>query len=77
MSIKSKIQEIEMKSQPVFCNGMLLPRKFSEVVNGKKVTADSKKNNGRSGKGFTTLWYVDGTRTSKANLEELIGGIIE
>jgi len=77
MSIKSKIQEIEMKSQPVFCNGMLLPRKFSEVVNGKKITADSKMNRGRSGKGFTTLWYVDGARVPKAKLEGLIGDILE
>lgn len=74
MDIKSKIQEIEAMSRPIFVNGYLIPRKFSETVNGKKILADSKMNRGRSGKGFTTLWYVDGVRVSKANLIACIGG---
>ena len=73
MNAKSKIQEMEMKSSPRLVNGFNLSGKVTEVVNGVKLTAESRVNSGGSGKGFTTLWYVDGKRISKANAESLIG----
>lgn len=73
MNVKSKMQEMEMKSSPRLFNGLNLSRNVTEVINGVKFTAESRVNRGGSGKGFTTIWYVDGKRTSKANTEALIG----
>lgn len=74
MDIKSKLLELEMKSAPVRSNGFLLTRKSTIVISGSRVTAESRTNSGSSGKGFTTLWYVNGRRVAKANLISEIEG---
>ncbi len=63
---------LEYASVPKQVGAYLVPNQASHVINGKTVLAKSKMNKGRSGKGFTTIWYVDGNRVSKADLEKSI-----
>ena len=70
--ITQKLQSLEMKSSPKYIGGRLIPSKACDTVNGKKVEAKSQTNRGLSGKGFTTLWYVNGLRVAKAKLESVI-----
>jgi hypothetical protein len=71
-SLSDQLLNLETSSVPVFRNGFMVPVSKSEIINGHKVEAKSKLTTGRAGKGFTTLWFVDGERVTKANLESVI-----
>lgn len=64
--IKRVLFSLEASSQP----GLGKPSsKKSATINGHTVEAVSKWNRGRiAGKGFSTLFYVDGNRIAKANI---------
>jgi hypothetical protein len=67
--IQAALSEMEFASYP------RLGRHSHSVVkslNGKQVKAESKWNNGHSGKGYKTLWYVSGNRIFKKNLLQCI-----
>lgn len=71
-SLASQLTDLECSSCPQFRNGFMVPVTKSATINGHKVEVKSKLNSGRAGKGFTTLWFVDGARVTKANLESTI-----
>lgn len=68
--IKTVLWDMEVKSQP----RLGYPSKtISKVINGHEVKVSSKWNRGRSGKLFTSLFYVDGKRVARVKvIEELL-----
>lgn len=69
--IKSALFTMEEESYPCWAKG-IITGSASREINGHKVQAKSKCNRGKSGKGFTTSYYVDGNRVAKAKLVDIL-----
>ncbi|MDX9971915.1 MAG: hypothetical protein RBU21_02885 [FCB group bacterium] len=64
--IESQLALIEAQSYPPL--GLFRCRRV-ESINGRKVTAVSTRSGrGTSGKGYRTIWFVDGTQTPRAQV---------
>ena len=69
MNISSLLSSLEAESFPGLGIGS---KSVMRIINGKKVRATGRWNHGRSGKGFTTTWQINGVRVAKKDLEKSI-----
>lgn len=72
MNTKEALLKLEYDSGPIWVGGCLIPRRRVAVINGRTVEASSRMNKGRSGKGFTTRWTVDGKAIARAELARVL-----
>lgn len=69
MDLQEYIGHIEFNSYP---RRGCFSGKYSGRWNGLLIEAKSKFNSGRSGKGFTTLFYVEGKRVARDKIAEAV-----
>lgn len=66
-SINNILDHVENKSYPYFS-----ATQYTYKFNGIDITAKSKPNNGTSGKGYTTLYYVNGDKVARAKVADRV-----
>lgn len=69
MTLQEYIGHIEFSSYPRVGR---FSGSYSGRWNGQLIEAKSKFNSGRSGKGFTTLFYVDGKRIARDKIADAV-----
>jgi hypothetical protein len=69
--MNAEFQQMDMQAQTALIR-QGFGGKVEKEINGRRVRCETRWNRGRSGKGFTTLWYVDGKRCAVANLQSAV-----
>lgn len=65
--MKASLNEMDMKAQTMaFRVGVGI---VNREISGRKIECKTRLNRGTSGKAYTTIWYMDGTRTARAKIE--------
>lgn len=68
--MKASLNDMDMKAQTMaFRVGVGIVK---SAINGRNVECKTRLNHGTSGKAYTTIWYVDGKRTARANIESAL-----